>query len=161
MNFSSREFRDALGCFATGVCVVSAKPETGEPIGLTINSFASVSLNPPMILWSLQNDSDIFDTMSACTRWAVNILRSDQQAISAQYAKRGDHLLEPTHFRVAPSGIPVMPNSLVSFECELEARYPGGDHSILLARVLEMTQRDNGAPLVFCGGAYRQLAVRE
>lgn len=157
MNFSSREFRDALGCFATGVCVVTAKPDGGEAFGMTINSFASVSLDPPLILWSLQNNSDMYEAFESCTRWAVNILRSDQQGISIQYAKKGDHLLEPTHYRMSPAGIPVMPNTLVSLECELEARYPGGDHAILVARVLEMSHRAGGKPLVFCSGAYREL----
>ena len=157
MNFSSREFRDALGCFATGVCVVTAKPDSGDAFGMTINSFASVSLDPPLILWSLQNNSDMFEAFESCTRWAVNILRSDQQAISIQYAKKGDHLLEPTHYRMSASGIPVMPNTMVSLECELEARYPGGDHAILVARVLDMSRRHGGKPLVFCSGAYREL----
>ena len=158
MKFDSRDFRDALGCFATGVCVVTGRDEGGQAYGITINSFASVSLEPPLILWSLQNDSEMFETFEQCTRWAVNILRSDQQDMSNRYAQRGDHALDPAHWAEGQSGSPVMPDSLVSLECELEARHPGGDHVILVARVLDMTRREQGKPLVFCSGTYRELA---
>ncbi len=158
MSFSSREFRDALGCFATGVCVITGQPDDGAPFGMTVNSFASVSLDPPLILWSLQNDSDMFGTFATCKRWAVNILRSDQQALSNRYAVKGDHELATGHFELGSTGIPVMPDTLASFECEEEARHAGGDHVILVARVLEMDHRDSAAPLLFCSGAYAQLA---
>ncbi len=158
MTFSSREFRDALGCFATGICVITGQPEEGEPFGMTVNSFASVSLDPPLILWSLQNDSDMFDTFSACRRWAVNILRADQQALSGRYAVKGEHGLDPDHFGPGNTGIPVMPDTLVSFECEEEVRHPCGDHVILVARVLAMAHRDSASPLVFCAGQYAELA---
>jgi len=158
MSFDSRELRDALGQFATGVCVITANPDGWQPFGMTVNSFASVSLEPPLILWSLQNNSEMFGAFEAGDRWAVNILRSDQQDMSNQYAKKGDHALDPDHYEIAASGMPVMPHSLVSFECELEARHPGGDHLILVARVLEMTRREGGSPLLFCAGSYAELA---
>ncbi len=158
MTFSSREFRDALGCFATGVCVVTGQPENGAPFGMTVNSFASVSLDPPLILWSLQNDSDMYDTFASCRRWAVNVLRSDQQELSNRYAAKGAHELDPAHFEPGTSGIPVMPTTLVSFECEEDARHAGGDHVILVAKVLAMTHRDSGSPLLFCAGNYATLA---
>jgi flavin reductase (DIM6/NTAB) family NADH-FMN oxidoreductase RutF len=158
MSFTTREFRDALGSFATGVCVISANPEGGEPFGMTVNSFASVSLDPPLVLWSLQNDSDMYDAFEKTELFAVNILRSDQEDLSNQYAKKGDHALSAGHFEMGASGAPVMPDTLVSLECELQARHPGGDHVILIGRVLELTQRNNGQPLLFCSGSYRQLA---
>ena len=158
MTFDSREFRDALGCFATGVCVVTGRPEGAQPFGITVNSFASVSLDPPLILWSLQNDSEMFSTFDTCTTWAINILRSGQEALSSRYAVRGDHLLDPSDYQSGETGIPVMPASLVSLECELETRYPGGDHVILVARVVAMSHREPGAPLLFFSGRYAQLA---
>ena len=158
MSFNSRDFRDALGSFVTGVCVISANPEGLKPFGMTVNSFASVSLDPPLILWSLQNDSDMFEAFEKTEKFGVNILRSDQEDLSNQYAKKGDHLLSAEHFELGATGVPVLPQTLVSFECELENRYPGGDHAILIGRVLEFTQRDNGEPLLFCSGAYRHLA---
>jgi flavin reductase (DIM6/NTAB) family NADH-FMN oxidoreductase RutF len=158
MNFTSREFRDALGCFATGVCVITGQSEGGEPFGMTVNSFASVSLEPPLVLWSLQADSDMFETFETCRRWAVNILRCEQRDLSGRYAIKGQHNMDPAHYELAASGIPVMPETMVTLECEEEVRYPGGDHIILVARVLEMTRRDPGRPLVFCSGAYAELA---
>jgi flavin reductase (DIM6/NTAB) family NADH-FMN oxidoreductase RutF len=157
MSFSSREFRDALGAFATGVCVVTAKPDGWEPFGMTVNSFASVSLDPPLILWSLQNDSDMYQAFENSSQFGVNILRAGQQDLSNLYAKKGDHVLQAEHFELGASGVPVLPATLVTMECELEARHPGGDHIILVGRVLELTRREPGEPLLFCAGAYREL----
>ncbi len=157
MSFTTRDFRDALGSFATGVCVISACPEGWQPFGMTVNSFASVSLDPPLVLWSLQNDSELYEAFEKTDRFAVNILRSDQEELSNQYAKKGDHLLSAEHFEIGASGVPILPPTLVSLECELEARHPGGDHVILIGRVVELTQRNNGDPLLFCSGAYRHL----
>ena len=158
MSLDRREFRDALGQFATGVCVITANPEGWEPFGLTVNSFASVSLEPPLILWSLQNDSEMIEAFNKAERFTVNILRTEQEDLSTQYAKKGDHCLAAGHYEMGSSGTPVMPATLVSMECELEARHPGGDHVILVGRVTELSQRDAGAPLLFCAGGYRQLA---
>ena len=157
MSFTTRDFRDALGSFATGVCVISANPEGWQPFGMTVNSFASVSLDPPLVLWSLQSDSELYEAFEKTERFAVNILRSDQEELSNQYAKKGDHLLSAEHFEIGASGVPILPQTLVSLECELEARHPGGDHVILVGRVVELTQRNNGDPLLFCSGAYRHL----
>ena len=142
MTIDSREFRDALGCFATGVTVITANPEAQQPFGMTVNSFASVSLDPPLVLWSLQNNSEMFDVWERASTFGVNILRADQQDLSNLYARKGDHLLEADHFVAGITGVPVLPDSLVSMECEVEARYPGGDH---------------GEPLLFCAGGYREL----
>ena len=92
MSLDAREFRNALGCFATGVCVITADPDGWQPFGVTVNSFASVSLDPPLVLWSLQNDSEMYEAWEKTGRFAVNILRSDQQELSNQYAKKGDHV---------------------------------------------------------------------
>ena len=106
MSFTSREFRDALGAFATGVCVITVNPDDGEPFGLTVNSFASVSLDPPLILWSLQNDSEMYAAFEQSSRFGVNILRSQQQDLSDQYAKKGEHKLSADHFEFGVSGVP-------------------------------------------------------
>ncbi len=158
MSFDNREFRNALGTFATGVCVITGEAKDAGPFGMTVNSFASVSLEPPLVLWSLQNNSEMYDVFETCTRWAVNILSLDQKDISSQYATKGNHALSSEHNELGRCGMPVLANSLVSLECELEARYPGGDHAILVARVLDMTRRDGDEPLLFCNGAYAALA---
>lgn len=158
MSFSSREFRDALGNFATGVCVITANPEGWEPFGMTVNSFASVSLDPPLLLWSLQNDSDMYSAFAKASSFAVNILRAEQQDLSTLYAKKGDHVLSSAHFEIGAGGTPVLPQTMVSMECDVEARYPGGDHVILIGRVRNLYHREAGVPLLFCAGSYRKLA---
>lgn len=157
MSFSSRDFRDALGRFATGVCVITFAPENGKPFGMTVNSFASVSLEPALVLWSLQKNSDVFEEIISAGRYAVNILSSEQRALSDQYAKKGDHDLSPEHFRIGKTGSPVLKNAIVSFECESEAQHEGGDHVILVGRVLEMDSSPTGDPLLFVSGKYREL----
>jgi flavin reductase (DIM6/NTAB) family NADH-FMN oxidoreductase RutF len=158
MSLDAREFRNALGCFATGVCVITADPDGYEPFGMTVNSFASVSLDPPLVLWSLQNDSEMYAAWEKTRRFAVNILRSDQMDMSNQYAKKGDHALTDEHWIAGDTGVPIIPESLASFECEMETTHPGGDHIIVLGRVVAMHNRENGSPLLFCSGAYRELA---
>jgi flavin reductase (DIM6/NTAB) family NADH-FMN oxidoreductase RutF len=158
MSIDGREFRDALGFFATGVCVITANPEGHEPFGMTVNSFASVSLDPPLILWSLQNNSEMYEAWVKSRKFAVNILRQDQQPLASRYARKGDHSLEAADYTLGATGLPVLPNSLVSLECELSATHPGGDHLIIVGHVLEMENRENGEPLLFCAGGYRELA---
>lgn len=157
MNFDSREFRNAMGRFATGVCVITAHPEGAEPFGMTVNSFASVSLEPPLLLWSLQNNSECFDQFAKTKRWTVNVLANDQLALSNQYAKKGQHTLDKNHYRIGVSGAPVLRGSLTSFECEDWQRYDGGDHLILVGHVLAMEARPTGRPLLFYGGRYGEL----
>jgi flavin reductase (DIM6/NTAB) family NADH-FMN oxidoreductase RutF len=157
MSFSSREFRDALGRFATGVCVITIASKDGKPFGITVNSFASVSLDPALVLWSLQKNSDVYDDIVNAERYTINILSTEQQALSDQYAKKSDHDLSPEHFRIGKTGSPVLKNSLVSFECESEAEYDGGDHVILVGRVQDMSNSPAGDPLLFVSGKYRQL----
>ena len=157
MSFESRDFRDALGRFATGVCVITFAPEDGKPFGMTINSFASVSLEPPLVLWSLQKNSDVFDEIVNAKRYAVNVLSQEQRPMSDQYAKKSDHDLSPEHFSIGKTGSPLLKGSLVTFECETEAVHDGGDHVIIVGRVLEMDSNPNGEPLLFVSGKYREL----
>jgi len=158
MSIDGREFRDALGCFATGVCIITASTGNNQPFGMTVNSFASVSLDPPLILWSLQNNSELYEVWRKTTHFAVNILRKDQRDMASQYARKGDHTLAQVHFEAGVTGVPILPETLVSLECELSTSHPGGDHTILIGKVLEMNNRDNGEPLLFCAGAYHELA---
>lgn len=158
MSFESREFRDALGKFATGVCVITANPEGYEPFGMTVNSFAAVSLDPALVLWSIQKDSECFEAFEKATQYTVNVLGQDQQATSNAYAKKGDHALAAGDFRQGRSGCVVLNDAMTSFECDIEARIDGGDHVILLGRVQEMSNHPaKSEPLVFFGGKYREL----
>ncbi len=157
MSFDSREFRDALGSFATGVCVITANPEGYQPFGMTVNSFASVSLDPALILWSLQNNSECMPAFDKADRFAVNVLTTEQQDLSNLYAKKGDHQLAAEHFRLGKTGSPVLRGALTTFECKIWARHPGGDHLILVGEVEEMSTNPNGKPLLFHSGSYGEL----
>lgn len=157
MSFDGRDMRNALGRFATGVCVITTTTDDQRALGMTANSFSSVSLDPPLVLWSLQNNSDHYDAFSTPRYYAINVLAKEQEALSNQYAKKGDHIIEPEHARVGKYGSPVIRDALVTFECELEATYPGGDHLIVVGRVLNMASRPTGEPLLFFSGGYRGL----
>jgi flavin reductase (DIM6/NTAB) family NADH-FMN oxidoreductase RutF len=158
MDIDSRELRNALGRFATGVCIISSVSQKGEPLGLTANSFASVSLDPPLVLWSLQNNSEVFAEFSTPAYFAINVLAKEQREHSDRYAKKGDHQLDPDHFTPGKFGAPIVHNALVSFECELHATHEGGDHLIIVGRVRDMQVRQGGEPLAFYAGKYHQLA---
>lgn len=157
MTIDTRELRNALGRFATGVCVITVVDEQGAPLGLTANSFASVSLDPPLVLWSLQNGSEVYDSYARPRHFAINVLAEDQVDLSNQYARKGQHLLDPEHFRYGRHGTPLLRDALVSFECELHATHEGGDHLIIVGRVRDMLTRPTGQPLLFYCGAYREL----
>jgi flavin reductase (DIM6/NTAB) family NADH-FMN oxidoreductase RutF len=99
----------------------------------------------------------MIEAFNKAERFTVNILRAEQEELSTQYAIKGDHILAAEHFELGSGGTPVMPSTLVSLECEMDARHPGGDHIILVGRVTELSRREAGAPLLFCAGGYRQV----
>jgi flavin reductase (DIM6/NTAB) family NADH-FMN oxidoreductase RutF len=158
MSIDARQLRDALGCFGTGVCLVTAVDDGGRAQALTINSFASVSLDPPLVLWSLQNSSDAFALYSQAPRFAIAVLSSEQEPLSNRYAVKGSHELDPAHFDIGENGAPLIRGALVNLECSLENTMPGGDHRILLGHVTRLVPGPEGPPLLFHGGRYRQLA---
>jgi len=157
MSVEARKLRDALGRFATGVCVITTMTDKPQAVGMTANSFSSVSLDPPLVLWSLQNNSDAYQTFSTPHHFAINILSSEQQAHSNQYARKGQHDLDPTHYRLGKYGAPIIRHALTTFECKLHATHEAGDHLIILGRVVDMHQRPTGEPLLFYCGRYREL----
>ncbi len=157
MSFDPRDFRNALGQFATGVCVITANPEGFSPFGMTVNSFASVSLDPALVLWSIRNDSECLPAFDAAKGFTVNVLSDQQLDLSNRYSRKDDHDLRPEDFRIGKSGMPVIRNALTSFECECWQRYDGGDHIILVGKVIEMDNSPSGKPLLFHAGQYREL----
>ena len=158
MNFDRRELRHTLGCFATGVTIITTAPEGHDPIGITANSFTSVSLDPPLVLWSLARDSSSYHTFAIATHYTVNILCESQLALSVRFADPDNHRhLNGISWRNGENGCPILPSSLASIECEICERIDGGDHVILLGRVLRFEQR-KGKPLLFTQGKYANLA---
>jgi len=158
MAIDGREFRDALGQFATGVCLITTTTSDGRSLALTANSFASVSLDPPLVLWSLQNNSDVFDAYANAGQYAINVLTQAQQSLSSQYARKNEHELDPAHFSLGQGGAPLINGALATFECELHQTHDGGDHLIIVGQVTSMANAGGDAPLLFYSGAYRELA---
>ncbi len=153
----TRSLRDALGEFATGVAVVTACSRDGQSVGVTINSFASVSLDPPLVLWSLGLQSPSIGVFEACSHYAVNILAADQVELSQRFSQSQNDKFAGIETKVGAGGAPILPGCSAWFECRNELRYPGGDHIILVGHV-ENFSRQEKPPLIFHGGQYRALA---
>lgn len=147
-----RAFRDALGSFATGVTVVTARGPGGEPVGITANSFASVSLNPPLVLWSPARGSRRFEAFERAEQFAIHVLAQDQQAVCDAFV-RTEGSFDAVTWAEGPARLPLLDGCLARFLCRREAILDGGDHAILLGRVWEAARRD-GPPLVFQSGRY-------
>ena len=148
--------RNALGTFATGVTVVTVTDGDRARLGVTANSFASLSLEPPLILWNLQRQSECCSVFERAEHFAVNVLTAAQQDLSTRYAKKDDHVLDPAVYRLGKAGCPLLLDAHAWFECALEATHDGGDHVILVGRVLDYGREDS-EPLIFHGGRYRAL----
>ena len=153
----SGAFRQALGQFATGVCVVTANDANLGPIATTVNSFSSVSLDPALVLWSIQNASDHFSVYTECEHFGISVLNAGQADISGHYAKRGEHQVLTEHFGTGPSGEPQLLNALAHFSCATHAVHLGGDHHIIVGEVLGF-ECGEAEPLVFFAGGYRGLS---
>jgi len=157
-EIDSREFRDALGSYPTGVAIITARDQDGKPIGMTVNSFASVSLAPPLVLWSIDNSSTFFDAFMQASHFAVHILRSDQQQLSHDFSSEdSDHFAEVEH-DPGIEELPLLKSYLALFQCEVKSRHPEGDHVILLGRVLELQHRP-AESLVFFAGKYHKISA--
>ena len=153
----TRSLRDALGEFATGVAVVTARAADGQPVGVTINSFASVSLEPPLVLWSLGLQSPSLAVFESCSHYAVHILAADQVEWSQRFSQSQDDKFAGIATKVGAGGTPILPGCSAWFECRSQARYPGGDHIILVGQVANFSRQEQ-PPLIFHGGQYRTLA---
>ncbi len=160
-NFSgedfARRFRNALGMFATGITVVTMRTPEGEPIGLTVNSFNSVSLDPPLVVWSLARDLPSRALFEACEYYAINVLADDQMALSARFASRAGDKFAGLDFEDGIAGVPLLRGCCARFECRNTVRHDGGDHVVFISEVVSF-DREERAPLVYHAGAYRRLA---
>ncbi len=161
MTFDSRAFRTALGCFPTGIAVMTAAgPESH--IGITVNSFTSVSLDPPLVLWCIDRRSRRYSAFAEASGFTVSILGSGHKAVSSRLAGAGEHSLDGIDLTPTELGPPALADSLAVFECALESVQEAGDHAILIGRVLRFARHDGaGAPLVYFQGRYGALAQGE
>ncbi|MEM8665427.1 MAG: flavin reductase family protein [Pseudomonadota bacterium] len=152
-----RELRRALGCFPTGVAVVTTLSETGAPIGVTVSSFNSVSMDPPLILWSLTARAGSLSAFKAHGAFAVNVLSAEQEPLCRHFATATGDRFQDVDWRAGIDGIPVLEGAVAVFECRNWAVYPGGDHEIFLGRVVRYDHFDS-VPLVFGKGRLSALA---
>jgi flavin reductase (DIM6/NTAB) family NADH-FMN oxidoreductase RutF len=151
----TRALRDALGRFATGVTVVTCVGTAG-PVGITANSFSSVSLDPALVLWSIARTSTRFSTFSAAQAFAIHILAEDERDLAARFT-RGGAGFDGLDWTPGPDGAPVIAGTLARFDCRLHAAHDGGDHVILVGQVARAALRD-GTPLVFAQGQFGRFA---
>ncbi len=159
MTIDKIALRNNFGRFATGVCVVSVTHDE-KPYGMTVNSFSSLSLDPPLLLWSIQKQSECFSMFHDAETFAVNILPEGDMDVSNRYARKQNHEIPPVDYHKGKLGLPLLKHSLVSFECSMWNRYEGGDHIILVGEVQAMEARA-GSPLLFYAGGYRSLYTPE
>jgi 4-hydroxyphenylacetate 3-hydroxylase, reductase component len=154
--FDPKEFRKALGQFATGVAIVTALDQAGKPIGMTINSFSSVSLVPPLILWSVQLDTPSGAGFRAARAFAVTILQADQEDLALKFARTSDNKFDSVETTTGWGGVPVFAQGVARFECETEAQYLAGDHEIIIGRV-KAFHHEAGPALGFHQGRFLTL----
>jgi 3-hydroxy-9,10-secoandrosta-1,3,5(10)-triene-9,17-dione monooxygenase reductase component len=155
----ARRFRGALGAFATGVTIVTTRDEHGHDIGLTANSFNSVSLDPPMVLWSLAKNARSLPAFLAASHFAVHVLAADQEELSLRFATRGSEKFSGLDLERGPSQVPLLRGCSARFQCRTAFRHEGGDHVIFVGAVESFDHSDR-QPLVFHGGRYA-LAVQK
>ena len=154
--FTQTEFRNALGSFATGVTIITALGKDGQKVGMTANSFNSVSLTPPLILWSISKSTNCFDDFIAAESFAVHILAADQQELSNLFATTGEDRFANIQCTEGLSGTPILPHYSACFECKTAQQYEGGDHIIITGEVLKFSDNQLD-PLLFYRGNYHNL----
>ncbi|WP_128926925.1 flavin reductase family protein [Bradyrhizobium guangxiense] len=160
-SIDPRDFRNALGTYATGVTIITAAAPDGKPYGLTCNSFASVSLNPPLVLWSLVVYSSSLTVFQNASHFTVNVLGASQQALASKFAKSSDDKFTGVDWAPGLGQAPVLAESVANFQCRSVNRYYGGDHVIFLGAVEAYTYNAT-EPLLFARGAFgRFLADHE
>ncbi|VVP34292.1 p-hydroxyphenylacetate 3-hydroxylase, reductase component [Pseudomonas fluorescens] len=159
VSFDPQAFRAALGTFTTGVTIITTQTEDGSPVGITANSFNSVSLNPPMVLWSLSKQARSLPVFTSGKHWNVHVLSTEQEALSGRFATQGEDKFSEIKLDNGVSGAPLLQDCTARFQCRTAFQYEGGDHVIFVGEVLAFDHSDR-APLAFQSGQYA-LATRK
>ncbi|GAA3731938.1 flavin reductase family protein [Salinactinospora qingdaonensis] len=154
---SPEQLRQVMGYVPTSVAVVSAMTRRG-PVGLTVGTFVSASLDPPLIGFLPARTSTTWPLIVPVGSFCVSVLGADNEQLSRQFATSGGKKFEGVPWYTSPHGSPVIEGCLASFDCAFERCYPAGDHWFVLGRVLDLDVRESGHPLVFCHGGYERLA---
>ena len=156
--FDARELRDVLGRFATGVAVITTCGNEGQPLGLTVNSFASVSLDPAEILWSIVSKAPSRPAFHNHGAFAVNIMPEEDKDQTLRFAKPLDDKFDGVNWKRGWRDVPVLGNALATLECDVKDMIPSGDHHIIVGSVRAIDSRD-GDPLVFFRGQFTSLGT--
>ena len=160
MTVDSRALRDAYARFPTGVTVVTALAPSDKPIGITISSFNTVSLHPPLVLWSLAQHSTNRHAFYLGSAHVIHVLADDQAALAKQFSSRMHDRFHGLATLPNEHLVPMLPDCAAYFECSTEACYPAGDHVIVLSRILQF-RHTTRSPLVFCAGQFSSLGVEK
>lgn len=158
MAVTNEEFRAALGRFASGVTVVTTRDAAGAPHGLTVSAFSSVSLDPPLVLVCIERATASHDSFQECGAFVVNILSANQELVSRHFAAPSEDKFAGIAYRKGLKDIPVLEDALANLQCRLAHSFEGGDHTIFIGEVEEVTLRDD-APLVYFRGGYARLTI--
>jgi flavin reductase (DIM6/NTAB) family NADH-FMN oxidoreductase RutF len=151
-------FRFALGRFVTGVAVMTTKSDDGANVGVTVSSFNTLSLDPPLILWSLSLKAPSLAHFRAAKRFGVNILASDQRDLALRFARPARDKFADVRVSEGAHGAPLIHGAVVHLECGVEVRHPGGDHELIIGRILKASVNEK-APLVFGHGRFGHFAI--
>lgn len=155
--FSQRDFRNAMGSFATGICIVAANTTDGKAVGMTVNSFSSLSLDPPLVLFCLGVESTRSQAIIQAGKFNISMLGANQVEISNHFAKPGEGLALDGMVASGENGAPVVPHALAVIECDLDAQHVGGDHIIMVGRATRVSVAPERDPLLYFHGSYRHI----
>ncbi len=156
MGVDSKTFKAAMSRWSSGIAIITARGDDGELAGITANSFTSLSLDPPMVLFCLGLDSTSFDLFDHSETFAANILAAGQEALSNHFAASGGDKFATVEFQAGNLGAPLLPGCLAALECRVHGKFPGGDHVIFVGEV-EAVSLGEGAPLMYYRGGYRSF----
>jgi flavin reductase (DIM6/NTAB) family NADH-FMN oxidoreductase RutF len=160
MPVDSRSFRKALGCFATGVTVVTTlDPDTAAPVGVTVSAFSSLSLEPPLVLFCLGNRTTNLDSYRRSSHFAVNVLSELQRDLSLRFASKAENKWTGIVAETWDSGVPILPGCLANLECAVTSVQDGGDHTIFVGRIERLRHQEGGSPLIYFRGSYLEPPV--
>lgn len=157
MTLDSDSFRSVLGRFASGITIVTTLDQDGRDVGMTVSAFCSVSLHPPLIQACVDRAASMFDALQQAERFVVNVLASEQEALSRRFAAvDSSHRFDGIGYSRAENGAVLLDDALAHMECNVVARHPAGDHMLFIGEVERATARD-GRPLLYYRGGYAQL----
>jgi flavin reductase (DIM6/NTAB) family NADH-FMN oxidoreductase RutF len=151
-----KSFRQCLGKFATGVTVVTCSDADGNPCGITANSFSSVSLDPPLVLWNIAKVSNSLDAYLQADNFAINVLSAEQQQLSSHFAGTDHTIFKDVEHTLSADGVPLLPDTIATFHCRTHQIHDCGDHFVVIGEVTAQ-QLTDADPLLFYSGAYRAI----